>query len=242
MDTPKREVAVVSDAEAIADTAAKQLISLIAGRAKPAICLTGGSSPRRLYELLAAPPYRDQIAWRRVHWFIGDERFVGLDDPLSNMGMAKRIFLDRCAPANHVHPIATDEATPDAAALRYESELRSFYGADRFDPARPLFDLVLMGLGPDGHTASLFPGASIADRDRWAIGVDTANVAPFVPRVSLTFAALASCRQMLFLVSGPEKRAIFARVQRGDDLPAARARSNVVTTWLVDAAAAGDTL
>src|SRR5229473_223460 len=153
-----RHVIPVADAEALARAAADRIIARIAANGdRVAICLTGGSSPKQLYQLLATDAYRNQIPWRRVHWFIGDERFVPAADPLNNMGMARRIFLDRCAPAANIHPIPTDAADPREAARRYESELQSFYGANELVPSRPLFDVVLMGVGPDGHTASLFP-------------------------------------------------------------------------------------
>ena len=147
-------------------------------------------------------------------------------------------FLDRCAPAANIHPIPTDTANPDEAARRYERELKSFYGADELDPARPLFDLVLMGVGPDGHTASLFPGyPAIEETERWVVGVPKAHVEPFVPRVTLTLPALGSCREMLFEVSGAGKRAILTRVFDGENLPANRAHSTGETIWLVDRAA-----
>ena len=118
--------------------------------------------------------------------------------------MARRLFLDSHAPAANIHPIPTDTANPQEAARRYESELKSFYGADRLDPARPLFDVVLMGVGPDGHTASLFPGyPALEETERWVVGVPEAHVEPFVPRVTLTLPALGSCREMLFEVSRP---------------------------------------
>jgi 6-phosphogluconolactonase len=173
-----------------------------------------------------------------VHWFIGDERFVPADDPLNNMGMARQIFLDRWAPASNIHAIPTDTADPDKAARRYENELQSFYGAARLDPARPLFDVVLMGVGPDGHTASLFPDyPAIEETGRWVVGVPQAHVEPFVPRVTLTLPALNSCREMLFEVAGSEKRAILTRVLDGENLPANRAHSTGETIWLVDTAA-----
>jgi 6-phosphogluconolactonase len=237
-----RHVVTVADPAALAQAAAERLISRIAANSgRVAICLTGGSSPKQLYQLLATDVFRNQIAWNRVHWFIGDERLVPANDPLHNMAMARAAFLDRCAPAANIHPIPTetaDPADPDRSAALYESELKSFYGADALDQARPLFDLVLMGVGPDGHTASLFPGTPALDETaRWVVGVPRANVEPFVPRVSLTLPTLASCREMLFEVAGSSKRAILTQVLAGESLPASRARSIGDTVWLVDQAA-----
>ena len=234
-----RKVITVSDANALAKAAAERVLARIAANGdRVAICLTGGSSPKQLYQLLATDAFRSQIPWDRVHWFIGDERFVPADDPLNNMGMARRIFLDRCAPVANIHPIPTDRGTPEEAARHYESELKSFYGANKLESARPLFDVVLMGVGPDGHTASLFPDyPAVAETDRWVVGVPKAHVEPFVPRVTLTLPALGSCREMLFEVSGSEKRAILTRVLDGENLPASRAYSIGETIWLVDKAA-----
>ena len=160
------------------------------------------------------------------------------------MAMARRTFLDRCAPASNIHPIPTDSGSPEQAASRYERELKSFYGAEAFDPSRPLFELVLMGVGPDGHTASIFPGyPALADTERWVVGVPEAHVEPFVPRVTLTLPALSSCREMLFEVAGSEKRAILTRVLAGENLPANRAHSSSGdTVWLVDKAALPENL
>jgi 6-phosphogluconolactonase len=242
MAAPNRHIVVVEDAVALAEAAAERLIERIeANPGRIAICMTGGSSPKRLYELLATEPYRSEIPWDRVHWFIGDDRFVPSGDPLNNMSMARTAFLDACAPLANVHPIKTDAASPDEAAALYARELQSFYGADTFDKSKPLFDLVLLGVGPDGHVASLFPSYSAIEvRDRWVVGVPEAHVKPFVPRVSLTLPALASCREMLFLMSGEDKRAILTRVLKGEDLPANRARSDGETVWLCDKAALPD--
>jgi 6-phosphogluconolactonase len=238
----QRHVIVVADPAAMAEAAAERMVARISENpGRVAICLTGGSSPKTLYQLLATDALRSRIPWQRVHWFIGDERFVPADDPLHNMAVARAIFLDRYAPAANTHPIPTstaDPADPDRSAALYEQELKSFYGADALDPARPLFDLVLMGVGPDGHTASLFPDYPALDETgHWVVGVPKANVEPFVPRVTLTLPALASCREMLFEVAGADKRAILTRVLAGENLPASRAQSTGETVWLVDQAA-----
>jgi 6-phosphogluconolactonase len=237
--TDHRKIIAVADPAALAKAAADRVLAGIAANAaRVAICLAGGSSPKQLYQLLATEAYRSRIPWDRVHWFVGDERFVPAADPLSNIAMMRDAFLDRCAPIANIHPIATDSAGPDEAAGRYERELKSFYGADELDPGRPLFDVVLLGVGPDGHTASLFPGyPAVEETRRWVIEVPKANAEPFVPRVTLTLPALGSCREMLFEASGAGKRAILSRVFAGEDLPANRARSTGETIWLVDTAA-----
>jgi 6-phosphogluconolactonase len=235
----QRKLIEVADPAALARTAAERLLArMAADSGRIAVCLTGGSSPKQLYELLATDAYNGKIPWERVHWFIGDERFVPTNDARNNMAMARRTFLDRFAPSPNIHPIPTDAADPDEAAARYERELKSFNGVDRLDPAWPLFDLVLMGVGPDGHTASLFPDyPALQETERWVVGGPQAHVEPFVPRVTLTLPALASCREMLFEVAGAGKREILTRVLAGEPLPANRARSNGDTVWLVDKAA-----
>jgi 6-phosphogluconolactonase len=234
-----RKVITVADPAALAKAAAERMVARIAANeGRVAICLAGGSSPKQLYQLLATEAYRSRISWGRVHWFVGDERFVPATDPLSNIAMMRDAFLDRCAPAANIHPIPTDSAGPDEAARRYEHELKSFYGADELDSARPLFDFVLLGVGPDGHTASLFAGyPAVEETRRWVIEVPKAHMEPFVPRVTLTLPALGSCREMLFEASGAGKRPILTRVFAGENLPANRAHSTRETIWLVDTAA-----
>jgi 6-phosphogluconolactonase len=234
-----RRVITAADPAAMAKAAADRIVArIIANGERVAICLSGGSSPKQLFELLATDAYRSKIPWDRVHWFIGDERFVPADNPFSNMSMARKAFLDQCAPSANVHPIPIDSADPAEAARRYEAELKAFYGSDKLTPDRPLFDVVLLGVGPDGHTASLFPGyPAVEETTRWVIEVPKAHVEPFVPRVSLTLPTLASCREMLFEASGAGKRAILTRVFEGEDLPANRAHSEGETIWLLDKAA-----
>jgi len=236
----RRQIIVVDDAAVLAETAARHLIARVGAQARAAVCLTGGSSPQQLYRLLGEAPWRSEVPWDRVHWFIGDDRFVPETDPLSNMGTVRRLLLDRVgAPQQNIHPMATDANDPESAARLYEHDLKAFYGAQALDANRPLFDLVLMGLGGDGHTASLFPQASaLNETKRWVLGIAKAGMEPFVPRVTLTFPALASTREMLFLVDSADKRAILARVLAGEDLPAAHAYADGELVWLIVRAAA----
>src|SRR3984957_13977482 len=240
----QREIVVVADTAALAESAAQRLINRVAQSGRSAVCLTGGSSPEGLYRLLAEEPWRGKVPWDRVHWFMGDDRFVPENDPLSNMGMARRLFLDKVrAPRGNVHPIPTDANDPEHAANLYQDTLQKFYGAERLDSARPLFDLVLMGVGPDGHTASLFPGSRALDeKNPRVLAVTKAGMEPFVPRVTLTFPALAATREMLFLVDGAGKRDILGRVFAGEDLPGGRAHSDGELVWLLDRAAAPEVL
>ncbi len=230
-------IEAAADPEALARQAA-QWITGLAGSSSGrfAICLSGGSTPRRLYQLLADAPYRDALPWDRLHWFWGDERFVPWDHPDSNYRMAREALLAHVpAPAQNIHGIAT-EGDPAAAAGAYERVLKSYYGAETLDPARPLFDVMLLGLGPDGHTASLFPGTSLLDeRHRWA--AEIAGARPEI-RITLTYPALESSRHTGFLVAGADKREMLARALAGDQaLPAARLRPVGELVWFADTAA-----
>jgi 6-phosphogluconolactonase len=229
------------DAEALAQRAADWLVGLMAGRGdRITVALSGGSTPRRLYERLAAEPYRSALPWPRMHWFWGDERFVPADDARSNQRMVRDALLDKVdAPADAIHPIRAEANGPEESATLYEEELKRFYGRDHFDPAQTLFDVTLLGVGEDGHTASLFPGsAALEIRQRWAVPVPHAAVEPYVPRITLTLPALASSRVVLFLVTGANKREILTRVLAGDDLPAARVHTDGQLQWLLDLPAA----
>jgi len=171
----------------------------VARRGRCSLLLSGGSTPRASYELLATR-YRKLVPWLDVHLFWGDERFVPASDPRSNYRMAREAFVEWVpVPPANVHPIPTGLPSADAAALGYEDTLRAHFPGDG-----PAFDLVLLGLGEDAHTASVFPGSpALAEPKRWVMAV-TAPVEPTL-RVTLTMRALTAAAELFVLVSGAEK-------------------------------------
>jgi 6-phosphogluconolactonase len=234
---------VLPDSKILARRVACWLYALTKAKDGPfAIALAGGATPRSLYALLAEPPLVEELPWSRMHFFWGDERFVPSDDELSNFRMAREAMLSHAPiPAANIHAMPTTGLTPEAAAAAYERELRSFYGADLLDPRRPLFDVVLLGLGADGHIASLFPGAAaLKERKHWVAVVTDANSgANPCARLTLTYPALESARHTAFLVVGEEKRAILDRFRKGDtSLPATRLHPCGMLNVFADAAAA----
>jgi 6-phosphogluconolactonase len=196
-------------------------VALVTDAVPRSLALSGGETARQSYELLG----RGEIDWGNVEVFFGDERWVPVDHPDSNEGMARRAFLDEVEP-RAVHSMREAGDTPDAAAGAYDALLRD----------APPIDLVHLGLGPDGHTASLFPGSPALDvRDRLVVATGD-DLHPH-PRVTFTFPAIERARLTVFTVAGAEKRDAFARVQAADDVPAARVTSGRVI-WLVDPAVA----
>lgn len=196
------------------------------------LVLSGGETPRALYEKLGMRPRRDQFAWSRAQFFWGDERFVPHNAPASNFGMALTAFLlDVPIRRERVHAIPTD-GTPADAAARYEATLRQIRATDGDTPIRPMFDVVLLGLGADGHTASLFPhSAALDEREHWVVPVENQPL----PRITLTYPALASSRHVAFLVTGQGKRkAAMAAIAREHGLPAGRIDSEGEVVWFLD--------
>jgi 6-phosphogluconolactonase len=203
------------------------------------VSLSGGSTPKALYALLASERFRDRFPWQRVHWYWGDERFVPYDHPESNYRMTREAMLSKVpVPQENVHPIPTD-GDPDDAARRYERTLQQSYGAAILDPARPLFDLTLLGLGADGHTASLLPGEPVLEeRKRWVAAVSHGR--PEI-RITMTYPVIESSRQVAFLIAGREKAEIFGLIRAGNSgVPAARVRPVGELFWFVDRAAANN--
>jgi 6-phosphogluconolactonase len=214
----------------------EQFSHAISERRRFSVVLSGGETPRRLYEILATPPFQARICWGDVHVFWSDERCVPPDDPRSNARMARQALLDHVPiPPENIHPIHC-ETSPQQAALSYEQELRDFFGSQP-----PIFDLVLLGLGENGHTASLFPNTPVLkEQQRWVVEVYVAELEMY--RVTLTAPLINQARQVVFLVCGSEKASVLQDVLEGayqpNDLPAQLIRPNGAhPIWLVDKAA-----
>jgi 6-phosphogluconolactonase len=240
----KMETRVFPDLDALSRGALEELLRVmqdaIKQRGRFAIALAGGHTPAKLYTLWAhAENYGVETPWDRVHLFWGDERYVPQDDPLSNYRMTRETLIEQVSiPAANVHPVPTNLPTPEKAAEAYEADLRAFFGGDA-----PAFDLQLLGLGIEGHTASLFPGSpALEEKRRWVLPVE----APAKPprRLTLTPAVLNEARNTFFLVAGADKREILAALRAEPDskpsqYPAARIRPAGRTLWFLDQAAGG---
>jgi 6-phosphogluconolactonase len=224
-------VEVFATPEALFEAAAARVASALARKDRVTFALAGGSTPERMYERLAD---RDAIPWRRVEFFWGDERPVGPDSPESNYGMARRSLLAPAGiAAERVHRIEGERA-PEDAARRYEDEIRRLVPGDPV----PHLDLVLLGMGEDGHTASLFPGTSW-DETRLVV----ANPVPKLgaTRITMTPLLLNAARSIVFLAAGEGKADALRRVveERAPELPASRIEPEAGDlVWLVDRAAA----
>jgi 6-phosphogluconolactonase len=233
-------IEIFPDPPALAHHATSWMTTLALAAEGPfRVSLSGGSTPKTLYGLLASDEFRGRFPWARVFWYWGDERFVPYDHPDSNYRMTREAMLAKApVPPENIHPVPTD-GTPDDAARRYERILQQAYGATTLDPRRPLFNVTLLGLGPDGHTASLLPGEPVLnDRKRWVAAVSHGR--PEV-RITMTYPAIESSQHVAFLVAGTEKAAIFGSVRAGDSgVPAAQVRPVGELLWFVDQAAAGE--
>ncbi len=225
---------IFADPQELALRAADWIAGLIAARAGTfRFALTGGSTPRLLYGELSLRT----IDWSKVEFWWIDERMVPHDHPDSNYRMARETLLShiRVQP-EQIHPMMTDRP-PEDAARAYEDELKRAYGSDTLDPARPLFDFVLLGLGPDGHICSLLPGQPVLEeRSRWVAPVPHGR--PEV-RLTLTYPAVQSSSMTAFLVTGREKADAVARTRKGDpSLPGGRLKPEGELVWLLDRDAA----
>jgi 6-phosphogluconolactonase len=235
------EIVIGSDPADLAHKVAGHFVDLAreaaASRERFSVALSGGSTPGSLYRLLGENPYCSQVPWQQVHLFWSDERCVPPDDPGSNYRLARDLLIDRVPiPADNVHRVQ-GELEPQAAARAYERDLNDF-----FCGPRTRFDLVLLGVGADGHTASLFPGfAALQEKERLASAVEAHYEGRPASRVTLTLPAINTARHIWFLATGSAKAGIVQAVLEGPDrdLPAQQIRPTAgVLTWLLDAGAA----
>jgi len=237
MDQFVGRIEVLADPSALARRAAEWMTATAsAAKGRFRVALSGGSTPKALYSLLASEEFRDRFPWRQVSWFWGDERFVPYDHPESNYRMTREAMLAKApVPPENIYPVPTD-GEPEEAARRYERTLQEAYGAPTLDPSRPLFDIVLLGMGPDGHTASLLPGDKVLDeRKRWVAAVSHGR--PEV-RITMTYPVIESSRHVAFLVEGAAKAAMLSAIRSGaSQVPAARMRPVGELIWFADRAA-----
>lgn len=242
MTSPAQAVLeILPDPDALARRVADWITAIALAKDGPfSVALSGGSTPRRLYETLATDPWRAAFPWARSHWFWGDERFAPPDDPRSNYRMAREALLSHVPiPPDAIYSVPTNGVTPAQAADAYGRELAAIYGSCVLDPERPLFDVTLLGLGEDGHTASLFPDSpALSEQRHWVAAVVGADGDP---RITLTYPALESSGHTAFLVEGRAKRDVLNRLLRGDgDFPAAYLRTDGELRVFADVAATGD--
>jgi 6-phosphogluconolactonase len=236
------EVRVYPTPEALAQAVAYHVVThavdAVAQQKRFTLALAGGSTPRPAYELLATPRFAERVDFARVHFFWGDERAVPPDHPRSNYRMADEALLQKVpVPPANVHRVK-GELPPEQAAAAYEAELRSVFGEVRV----PRFDLILLGLGEDGHTASLFPGsAALREEDRWVVAhhVDAVDDG----RITLTPPVINAAANVTFVVSGADKADAVAAILRGphrpEELPAQLVEPRQGRErWLLDEAAA----
>jgi 6-phosphogluconolactonase len=241
----RREVRIFDDLDALAAEAADEIArsarDAVAARGRFTIALSGGDTPKPLYRRLAEEPYRDEIPWRSVHVVWGDERHVPPDHPDSNFGMAHDALLSKVPlPADNVHRVRAEKADADCAAEEYAWTLRSFFDLDEGE--WPRLDLALMGIGEDGHTASLFPGSeAVRERSRLVVAPWASSLGTF--RITMTVPVFNRAACALFLVSGEKKAEALRAVLEGDFQPdrfpaQAIQPEDGKLLWLVDRAAA----
>lgn len=247
MATSSPQIQILADCEALSRAAAEAFCELaqaaVKERGRFSVALSGGSTPRDFYALLANPdaPYRDQLAWENLHFFWGDERHVPPDHVDSNYRMAHEALLSKApVPSENVHRIQAEMPDAEAAAQAYEEELRRFFQPPADQP--PRFDLVLMGLGPDGHTASLFPQtAALHEKRRWVVANWVQKL--HAHRITLTSPVLCCAGEARFLVAGGDKAIALRDVLHGpyhpDQWPAQIFRNcSAHVVWTIDQLAA----
>lgn len=251
----KPRLVVCADMESLSLAAARFIIRRaarsLAAEGRFTLVLSGGRTPRRLYEILSAHPFREKMPWKDTFLFWGDERFVPHDHQESNYGLASRTLLSRVpVPAENIHPVKTGTISAEEAACNYELDLKRFFElSEEKHPfgdrgpgiGFPRFDLIILGLGADGHTASLFPGDPALDETvSWTASVRAPSPYAVKDRVTLTFPLLNNAACVIFLASGSEKKAITETILKEPEkayykYPAARVRPRVgELRWFID--------
>jgi 6-phosphogluconolactonase len=238
----KMEKRVFADIDALSKAALDEVFRVtkeaVAAHGRCAISLSGGHTPERMFGLWAQDGYKMVFPWERVHFFWGDDRYVAYTDPLSNYGAARKLLFDKLS-ANtpvHVHPMHTENADPAEAAKAYAGEMRKFFGAEP-----PAFDVQLLGLGGEGHTASLFPNnPALAEEEAWVLPVTVPATPPH--RLTMTYPVINQARNTYFLVAGESKREILKAIAAEPDTglsqyPAARVKPAGPLIWMLDRAA-----
>lgn len=241
----KPEIQVFANAEALAQAAASEFVQqahqAIQARGRFTIALSGGSTPKSLYALLATQPWRNQIPWNKIHFFWGDERHLPPSDPGNNFRMTQeRLLFQVPIPQENVHRIKAENPDPRAAAAEYEQDLRQFFQLREHQ--FPRFDLVLLGMGSNGHTASLFPDTdAIHEQTRLVVAPWVEDLNSY--RITLTPPVINNAVEIIFFVTGAEKAATLKAVLEGqyqpDRLPAQIIRpTQGKVVWMIDQAAA----
>ena len=222
MRSPAREIKIVADTEALCREAADEILGRINAtlRVKEvfAIVLSGGSTPKNLYALLAgSTPYSDEIPWSKIHFFWGDERHVPPDHPQSNFRMTREAMLSKApVPDQNIHRVRAEEPNAGKAAAEYEKEIRTFFGLAIGQ--LPCFDCILLGMGPDGHTASLFPGTvALQEKQRLVVANYVEKFKAY--RITMTAPVLNNADTIIFLVGGKEKAETLQKVLEGSPQP-----------------------
>ena len=240
----KMDTRIFEDGDALSRAALEALLQIVSDAVKErgrfTIALAGGHTPAKLYQMWAQGGKGSiRTPWERVHLFWGDERYVPHDDPASNYRMVRESLIAHVPiPKGNVHPMPTNVPQPEKAAEAYEAELRRFFGT-----GAPAFDLQLLGLGVEGHTASLFPGSpALEEKERWVAAVEAPTKPPW--RLTLTLQVLDQARNTFFLVAGADKNSIITAL-RGQSTegsgpyPAARVQPKGPVVWFLDKGAAG---
>jgi 6-phosphogluconolactonase len=237
---PGPQIMIEEEANRLAESAARIFFARardsVLTKGVFSVALSGGNTPRGMHRLLAKEPLRSAIPWAKIHLFWVDERCVPRDHPASNYGAAKKDFIEQVPlPRENIHPMPLREQ-PAAGATIYEALLREFFRQNPGDPAFPAFDLIYLGLGKDGHTASLFPGTgSLVEAKSWVIAVKGGE--PNVDRLTMTLPVLNQGREVVFLVAGKEKAMILQDIvlKRRAGLPAREVQPvSGKLTWLID--------